>query len=110
MNTAPNGVQAGRSDHRLTRTTQKLFWEAADQDSIDVLKTGGAIGIFSLLAYLIVQGHFHGGRGPGRMAAWYLLGATCLFFGVAWTRIFRRFWKGWSLMFALTVVAMFGVI
>jgi signal transduction histidine kinase len=88
--------------------TAELGLSRSDEDLFAVLKTGGAIGIFTLFGYVVIETQVRGPRAPGIFAAWYLLGVVCLFFGVAWTRWFRLFWKGWALALALVVNAVFG--
>ncbi len=83
---------------------------ADDAEALNVLKIGGALGLVFLLAYAIVDL-----TGAQRGAAaetehWALLGATCLFFGMTWTPLFRRYWKFWALVYCVFVMVMFVMI
>ncbi|MGH7863743.1 MAG: sensor histidine kinase [Candidatus Binataceae bacterium] len=79
-----------------------------DEESIQVLKLGGAIGIFFLLAYwvydyqrFVIDGH------PAALPHWLLVGGICLFFGLTWTPGFRRHWRFWTLAFCAYLMLAF---
>src|ERR1019366_2956936 len=92
------------------RATSEFIWTEDDEESLRVLKLGGAVGIFMLLAYLAYDLQLRGGNAPGTGLHWLTLGATCLFFGMTWTRSFKRRWKFWVLLFALFLFGMFILI
>lgn len=89
------------------RAACEFSWTEDDEESLRVLKLGGATGILLLLAYLAYDEQMRGRNAPGTLLPWLLLGATCLFFGLAWTRSFRRRWKTWVLLYNLFVIAAF---
>jgi signal transduction histidine kinase len=92
------------------RATSEFIWTEDDEESLRVLKLGGAVGIFMLLAYLAYDLQLRGGNAPGAGLHWLTLAATCLFFAMTWTRPFKRRWKSWVLLFILFVIAMFVLI
>jgi signal transduction histidine kinase len=95
---------------RSARVISGFKWTEDDEESLRVLKLGGAVGIFMLLAYLAYDQHTLGMHAPGTGMHWLALSVTCLFFGLAWTQAFRRFWKFWVLLFNLVLIAMFFMI
>ena len=105
-----NDGHSGPAYSGLGRATSKFSWSEDDEESLRVLKLGGAMGIFMLLAYLAYDQHVRGGNVPGTALHWLILGATCLFFGLVWTRSFKRHWKSWILLYNLFVIAMFILI
>jgi signal transduction histidine kinase len=88
----------------------EFVWSEDDEESLRVLKLGGALGIFMLLAYLAYDQQVRGRHAPGMGLHWLLLGATCLFFGLVWTRAFKRHWKLWILLYNAVLIAMFILI
>lgn len=88
--------------------------EAATDDdtlAIQVLRTGGSIGILFLLAYLAYDLHLSGGRFTlAALYHWVTIAAVLLFFGLTWTRGFRRYWKFWNLAFCIALVTIFILI
>jgi signal transduction histidine kinase len=86
------------------------MWTEDDEESLRVLKLGGAVGIFMLLAYLAYDQHAMGMHAPGTGMHWLALSVTCLFFGLAWTQAFRRFWKFWVLLVNMLLIAIFFLI
>ena len=102
-----NGL-AARTYTGLGRVTSTEFiWTEDDEESIRVLKLAGAFGIIMLLAYLAYDQRVWGRNGPGIGLHLLILGTTCLFFGVSWTRPFRRHWKLWVLLYNLFLIATF---
>ena len=99
-----------RRTARSTQITSGFIWTEDDEESLRVLKLGGAVGIFMLLAYLAYDQHVMGMHAPGTGMHWLALTLTCLFFGLAWTQAFRRFWKFWTLLFNLVLIAIFFMI
>ncbi|MGA7870422.1 MAG: HAMP domain-containing sensor histidine kinase [Candidatus Binatus sp.] len=100
----------GRTYNEPGRATSDFSWTEDDEESLRVLKLGGALGIFMLLAYLAYDQHVRGTNAPGTGPHWLILGATCLFFGLVWTRAFRRRWRFWILVYNVFLIAMFIVI
>jgi signal transduction histidine kinase len=92
------------------RATTEIVWTQDDEESLRVLKLGGALGIFMLLAYLAYDQHALGRGGPGTGLHWLILGATCLLFGLVWTRSFRRRWRLWILLYNVVLIATFILI
>jgi len=92
------------------RATSEFSWTEDDEESIRVLKLGGALGVFMLLAYLVYDQRLGGRNAPGTILHWLILGATCLFLGLVWTRSFKRRWKLWMLLYNVFLMAMFFLI
>jgi K+-sensing histidine kinase KdpD len=105
-----NDGRSGLTYPDLGRATSEFIWTEDDEESLRVLKLGGAVGIFMLLAYLAYDQQVRGGNAPGAGLHWLTLAATCLFFGMTWTRWFKRRWKSWVLLFILLVISMFVLI
>lgn len=104
-----NGSTA-RTHAGAGRVTSGFIWTEDDDESLRVLKLAGALGIFMLLAYLAYDQRVLGSRAPGTVLHWLILAATCLFFGMSWTRTFRRRWKLWVLLYNLVLIAAFILI
>src|SRR5271156_624997 len=92
------------------RVTRELGWTEDDEESLRVLKLGGALGIFMLLAYLAYDQQEFGKYAPGTDPHWLILAATCLVFGFSWSQAFRRYWKFWILLYNLFLIARFILI
>jgi hypothetical protein len=92
------------------RFTQSFQWTEDDEESLRVLKLGGAVGIFMLLAFVMYDLHVRGPNSPGAGFYWLALGGICLFFGLAWTQSFKRHWKFWTLCFCTFLMWMFVII
>jgi signal transduction histidine kinase len=92
------------------RVTSEFVWTEDDEESLRVLKLAGALGIFMLLAYLAYDQHALGRYAPGTDPHWLILAATCLLFGLSWTRAFKRYWKFWILLYNLFLIATFILI
>jgi signal transduction histidine kinase len=105
-----NDGRSGLTYPELGRATSDFIWTEDDEESLRVLKLGGAVGIFMLLAYLAYDLQVRGENAPGAGLHWLTLGATCLFFAMTWTRPFKRRWKSLVLLFILFVIAMFVLI
>jgi signal transduction histidine kinase len=90
--------------------TSEFRWTEDDEESLRVLKLGGALGIFMLLAYLAYDQYALGRHAPGTGPHWLILGATCLFFGLSWTRLFRIRWKLWILLYNVVLMGAFILI
>ncbi len=105
-----NDGRSGFTYSELGRATSEFSWTEDDEESLRVLKLGGALGIFMLLAYLAYDQQVQGGNAPGIGLHWLILGATCLFFGLVWTRSFKRHWKFWILLYNLFLMTVFILI
>jgi signal transduction histidine kinase len=110
-------VNPGKSDARsgLTKTdfrrvTSEFEWTEDDEESLRVLKLGGALGIFMLLAYLIYDQHLRGRDAPGMGLHWLILAISCAFFSLVWTNTFKRNWKAWTLLYLCSLIAIFVAI
>ncbi|MGH7925666.1 MAG: hypothetical protein ACREQH_13870, partial [Candidatus Binatus sp.] len=101
---------SGRIYSVLGRAAPEFIWTEDDEESLRVLKLAGAVGIFMLLAYLAYDQRVRGSNAPGIGLHWLILAATCLFFGVSWTRPFRRHWKLWVLLYNLFLIFTFILI
>ena len=99
-----------KANPRFARTMSEFVWTEDDEDALQVLKLGGAVGIFLLLAYLAYDQYALGRNAPGTGMHFLAIALICLFFGLAWTRAFRRFWKFWTLLFNLLLIAIFFMI
>jgi signal transduction histidine kinase len=100
----------GKAKPRFPRVTSQFTWTEDDEDALRVLKLGGAVGIFMLLAYLAYDQYALGQHAPGTGMHFVAIAVTCLFFGLAWTRPFKRFWKFWVLLFNAVLIAIFFLI
>ena len=87
-----------------------IVWSTDDEEALRVIKIGGALGLLFLLAYAMVD--LVGRRGGDLLIVEHgtLLAGTCLFFGMTWTRAFRRYWKFWALGDCVFTMAMFVAI
>ncbi|HKN13503.1 MAG TPA: HAMP domain-containing sensor histidine kinase [Candidatus Binatus sp.] len=101
---------SGLTHSGLGRATSKFSWTEDDEESLRVLKLGGAFGIFMLLAYLAYDQQVLGPDAPGAGLHWLILAATCLLFGLSWTRSFKRRWKFWILLYNAFLIATFILI
>jgi signal transduction histidine kinase len=77
-----------------------------DAEAISTLKVAGPIAIFFLLAYggvemLLVGPH---GLNQYHYAAFVII---TLFFGLTWLSVFRRYWKAWTLITCVIIIALF---
>ena len=107
MNPAGNDARSGLTSTEFGRTTSEFAWTEDDEESLRVLKLGGALGIFMLLAYLAYDQHLRGQKAPGSGLHWILLGITLFFVSLFWTRAFKRRWKLWTLLYICFLIAMF---
>ena len=101
---------SGLTKPGVSRTTSEFDWTEDEEESLRVLKLGGALGIFMLLAYLAYDQRLLGAHAPGTNLHWLILAATCLFFGMSWTQSFKRHWKLWILAYNLVLMATFILI
>jgi signal transduction histidine kinase len=103
-------ARAGLTYPELERKRVAFEWTEDDEESLRVLKLGGAMGIFMLLAYVAYDFQVRTATAPGSGFHWMLLGGTCLFFGLVWTKSFKRRWKFWTLVFLIYLMGMFILI
>jgi len=101
---------SGLTRYGRARVTSQFRWTEDDEESLRVLKLGGALGIFMLLAYLAYDQHALGKFAPGTGYHWLILAATCLFFGLSWTRSFKRRWKIWIFLYEAVLMTTFIMI
>ena len=102
-----NNGRSGSAYPGLGCATSDFSWSEDDEESLRVLKLGGALGIFLLLAYVAYDQQVRGRNAPGTALHWLILAATCLFFGLVWTRWFKRRWKFWILLYNVLLIAAF---
>ena len=107
MNRGENDARSGLSNTEFARVTSEFEWTEDDEESLRVLKLGGALGIFMLLAYLAYDQHLRGRFAPGIGLHWLILAITCLFFSLVWTSAFKRNWRFWTLLFLCFLIAIF---
>ena len=107
VNPAGNDARSGPTSTESARITSEFAWTEDDEESLRVLKLGGALGIFMMLAYLAYDEHVRGPNAPGGGLHWLLLGISLLFFSLVWTRAFKRRWKLWALLYICFLIAMF---
>jgi signal transduction histidine kinase len=105
-----NDGPSGLTDSAPGRATAEFIWTEDDEDSLRVLKIGGVLAIFMLLAYLQYDQQVLGKNAPGAGLHYLILGGTLLFFGMSWTTWFKRRWKFWVLLFILFLIGMFVLI
>jgi signal transduction histidine kinase len=101
---------AGLTRYGRARVTSQFRWTEDDEESLRVLKLGGAFGIFMLLAYLAYDQQLLGKHAPGTGLHWLILAVTCLLFGLSWTQSFKRRWKFWILLYEVFLMATFVLI
>jgi signal transduction histidine kinase len=107
VNLGGNYARSELTNTEFGRTTSEFVWTEDEEESLRVLKLGGALGIFMLLAYLAYDQHLRGREAPGIGLHWLVLGITCLFFSLVWTRAFKRNWKFWTLLYLCFLIAIF---
>jgi signal transduction histidine kinase len=101
---------SGPTHSQPGRANSDFIWTEDDEESIRVLKLGGALGIFMLLAYLAYDQHVLGSNGPGTGLHWLILAVTCALFGLVWTHAFKRYWKFWIFLYNLFLIEIFILI
>jgi signal transduction histidine kinase len=77
-----------------------------DAEAISTLKVAGPIAIIFMLAYSLLVALPAGSHGltPYHYAA---LSIITLFFGLTWLSVFRRYWKAWTLVTCVVIIALF---
>lgn len=106
MNPGANDARSGLTDTEVSRTSE-FVWTEDDEESIRVLRLGGALGIFMLIAYLLYDQHLRGPWAPGSGLHWLVLGVTLLFLSLVWTRTFKRHWRMWTFLFIGFLISTF---
>jgi signal transduction histidine kinase len=101
-----NNGRGGLTITQLGRVTKQVRWTEDDEESLRVLKLGGAFGIFMLLAYLAYDQASRGKYAPGTGLHWFILGITCLLFGLVWTQEFKRHWRLWIMLYNIVLIGM----
>jgi signal transduction histidine kinase len=101
---------SGLTRYGRARVTSQFRWTEDDEESLRVLKLGGALGIFMLLAYLAYDQQLLGKHAPGTGLHWLILAVTCFLFGLSWTQSFKRRWKFWILLYEMFLMATFILI
>ncbi|MGH7947975.1 MAG: sensor histidine kinase [Candidatus Binataceae bacterium] len=105
---APRTAAVERVEASLGGSTARAAQSIGDEESIQVLKLGGAIGIFFLLAYWVYDFQRFGVVAhPVALPHWILVGGICLFFGLTWMPGFRRRWRFWTLVFCAYLMLAF---
>ncbi len=77
-------------------------------EAVDILKKSGPVGIFFLIAYIMVDARAHR-VGQAALVSpyhWLALATVLLFFGLTWMPGFRAHWRFWSLMACLSMIAL----
>jgi signal transduction histidine kinase len=75
-------------------------------EAIDILKMSGPVGIFFLLAYILIdsRGHLAPGSLPVSPFHWIALATILAFFGLTWLPGFRAHWRAWSLLCCIAMM------
>jgi signal transduction histidine kinase len=90
-------------------TARQVVEEFDDNaEAIDILKKSGPVGIFFLLAYILVDSHGH--LAMARLFVspyhWIALATVLAFFGLTWLPGFRAHWRLWSLLCCIVMIAL----
>jgi len=92
------------------RVTPSQIEEQFDDnlEVIDNLKKSGPIGIFFLVAYIVIDWRANPGRGPLLVSPyhWLALATVLFFFGLTWLPGFRAHWRVWSLMTCIAMIVL----
>jgi hypothetical protein len=95
---------------RPPRVTPRQLEEQFDDnlEAIDILKKSGPIGIFFLLAYIVID--WRTNRGASALLVspyhWLALATVLLFFGLTWLPGFRAHWRVWSLLTCIAMIVL----
>jgi signal transduction histidine kinase len=103
-------ARSGRPQSPARARRRRAQWSSDDDESLQVLKLGGSIGLIFLIIYTVFDLRGTRGEAPEAGYYWLILSGTLLFFGVTWTNWFRRGWKFWTLAFCGFLMAMFVLI
>jgi signal transduction histidine kinase len=88
-------------------TARQVVEEFDDNaEAIDILKKSGPVGVFFLLAYILVdsRGHVSSAQVLVSPYHWIALAAVLSFFGLTWLPGFRAHWRLWSLLCCITMI------
>jgi signal transduction histidine kinase len=108
-----NGTPNTRRDGAAPRpplVTPRQIEEQFDDDleAVNLLRKSGPLGIFFLIAYILVDWHWRIGKSPLLVSAyhWLALATVLLFFWLTWLPAFRTHWRGWSLATCIVMIAL----
>jgi signal transduction histidine kinase len=108
-----NGTPNIRKDGVATRpplVTPRQIEEQFDDDleAVELLKRSGPLGIFFLIAYILVYWHWRIGNSLLLVSVyhWLALATVLLFFGLTWLPAFRTHWRGWSLATCIVMIVL----
>lgn len=76
-----------------------------DAEAISTLKVAGPIAIVFMLAYDLVETLWVGASLT--LYHYIALAIITLFFGLTWLSVFRRYWKAWTLITCVVIIALF---
>jgi signal transduction histidine kinase len=97
---------------RPPRVTPRQLEEQFDDnlEAIDILKKSGPVGIFFLVAYIIIDWRtIHSGNAHQLLVSpyhWLALATVLAFFGLTWLPGFRAHWRGWSLITCIAMIVL----
>ncbi len=103
-------AQVGLTYPEDSPTPRPPEWTEDNEESLRVIKLGGGLGIFILLAYVEYDLRVRGNSGIGAIFHWALLAGAAVFFALLWTRAFRRHAKLWAFSIGVFLMWMFIVI
>jgi len=90
-------------------TARQVVFELDDNtEAVDILKKSGPIGIFFLVAFILVDARSHVVQTRIFVSPyhWLSLLAVLLFFGFTWLPGFRAHWRGLSLLCCITMISL----
>jgi signal transduction histidine kinase len=88
-------------------TARQVVEEFDDNaEAIDILKKSGPVGVFFLIAYILVDSHGQVSSGQILVSPyhWIALATVLSFFGLTWLPGFRAHWRLWSLLCCITMI------
>ncbi|HEY6421286.1 MAG TPA: HAMP domain-containing sensor histidine kinase [Candidatus Binataceae bacterium] len=110
MNPREESTRPDSPHPRPKRIIRALDRTLDDEESLGIIRLAAGLGIFFLLAYTIFDLRFVGGRDPAAVYHWLLLAGTCLYAGLTWTPLFRRYWQLWTLLICAFLIQMFVLV
>ncbi len=110
MNIREIEARVGLTYPEVSPTPRQPNWTEDNEESLRVIKLGSGLGVFMLLAYLEYDLRVRGHSGIGAIFHWALLAGTVAFFGLLWTRAFRRHWKPLTFSICVFLMWMFIII
>jgi len=77
-------------------------------DAVDVLKKSAPIGVFFLIAYILIDSRTPISSGTITVSAyhWLALATVMFFFGLTWVPGFRAHWRFWSLSCCILLISL----